>query len=473
MYKRSLLVAVISGLSLLSLLSSVQATTHSPMVENLSQAIRYQTVSHQNLDAIDYDVFLDFHRFLENTYPLVHQHLKKTVIADYSLVYIWEGKDSSIPPVLFDAHYDVVPIEPGTEEDWQHDPFAGVVAEGYLWGRGALDDKASVISTFEAVESLLVDDYEPERTLVFSFGHDEEIGGNDGAANIASYLKKQGYDFEYVVGEGGLVVNGHPLLPGNPVAMIGLAEKNYVTLTLKASGDGGHSSMPVKNNAIVNLSKALTTLHEKPFKARLVKPVADMLKEMGEHIGGINGFMMRNQWLSKPILLSVMGDEKTSQSMVRTTTAVTMVNAGIKENVISQTAEAKVNFRLLPGTSVEQLISDVKALIDDETIEIVAKGWKKGPPIADMTAPGYGHLKTAINKVLPETVVVPGMLTATTDSPHYAPVSDNIYRFHPFTLHMKLVGSIHGTNERISVDSINTALELSKSLIRSSGNPGK
>ena len=208
-----------------------------------------------------------------------------------------------------------------------------------------------------------------------------------------------------------------------------------------------------------------------PFKAELVQPVADMLQVMGEHIGGIQGFMMRNQWLSKPVLLSVMSGDKTSQSMVRTTTAVTMINAGIKENVISQKAEAKVNFRLLPGTSVEQLIKDVKTMIDDSSIVISAEDWKTSPPIADMNAPGYGQLKSAINAVLPETVVVPGMLTATTDSPHYAPVSENIYRFHPFSVDMELTGSIHGTNERISIESVNTALELSKSLIKTSGSP--
>ncbi|KEI70231.1 hypothetical protein GV64_05285 [Endozoicomonas elysicola] len=340
-----------------------------------------------------------------------------------------------------------------------------------MWGRGALDDKASVISTLEAVEPLLAEGYAPERTMVFSFGHDEEIGGRDGAANIAAYLKDQGFNFEYVVGEGGLVVNGHPMLPDSSLAMIALAEKNYVILTFKATGNGGHSSMPVNNNAIVNLSKALTTLHENPFKAELVKPVADMLKVMGEHIGGIQGFMMRNQWLSQAILLSVMSGDKTSQSMVRTTTAVTMINAGIKENVISQKAEAKVNFRLLPGTPVEQLINDVETMIDDSSIDISAEDWKTSPPIADMNAPGYRQVKSAINAVLPETVVVPGMLTATTDSPHYAPVSENIYRFHPFSVDMELTGSIHGTNERISIESINTALELSKSLIKASGSP--
>ncbi len=458
-------------LSGLLLLISLQASSESRIVDNLSKAIRYQTISHQNLNAIDYAAFLNFHQFLENTYPRVHSQLKKEVIADYSLVYIWQGNNRALPPVLFDSHYDVVPIEPGTEDDWEYAPFAGMVADGYLWGRGALDDKASVISTLEAMEALLAEGYTPERTMVFSFGHDEEIGGSDGAANIAAYLKSQGFNFEYVVGEGGLVVHGHPMLPESPLAMIALAEKNYVTLTLKASGDGGHSSMPVKNNAIVNLSRALTTLHENPFKAELVQPVADMLQVMGEHIGGIQGFMMRNQWLSKPVLLSVMSGDKTSQSMVRTTTAVTMINAGIKENVISQKAEAKVNFRLLPGTTVEQLINDVKTLIDDSSIVISAEDWKTSPPIADMNAPGYGQIKSAINAVLPETVVVPGMLTATTDSPHYAPVSENIYRFHPFSVDMELTGSIHGTNERISIESINTALELSKSLIKTSGSP--
>ncbi len=273
------------------------------------------------------------------------------------------------------------------------------------------------------------------------------------------------------MGEGGLVVTDNPMLPNKAMAMIALAEKTYVTLTLKASGDGGHSSMPVKNNAVVNLARAVTTLHENPFEPQLVSPMTDMLDVLGEEVGGLKGWMMKNQWLSAPILESIMSDDPATNPQVRSTTAVTMFDAGIKENVISQKAEAKVNFRLLPGYTPEQLLKDVTEMINDPSITIESEAWKKSPPVADIHAHGYDKVKTSIEQVLPEAVVAPGMLTATTDSPHYVGVTPNIYRFHPFTLPMSDTKSIHGTNERISIESIKTSVNLSMSLIEMVSKP--
>ena len=437
---------------------------HSAVI-NLAEAVRIPTISHQDRSIIDYPVFLQFHDFLRSRYPTVFEQLQVEVIADYSLLLTWQGRDQQLKPVLLDSHFDVVPIEPGTEDEWTHPPFDGVVADGYLWGRGAIDDKSSVIATMEALESLLKESFQPERTLIFSLAHDEEIGGRDGAANIAAHLKQQGIELEFLVGEGGLVVEDNPMMPEKAMAMIALAEKTYVTLTLKASGDGGHSSMPVKNNAVVKLAKAVTALHENPFEPQLVSPMTDMLEVLGAEVGGIQGWLMRNQWISSSLLASIMSDNPATNPQVRTTTAVTMFDAGIKENVISQKAEAKVNFRLLPGYTPEQLINDVKALIDDDSIAIESDQWKTSPPVADISGHGYQKVKSSIEAVLPEAVVAPGMLTATTDSPHYVDVAPNIYRFHPFTLPMGDTKTIHGTDERVSIRSIENSVLLSRSLI--------
>ncbi len=440
-------------------------------VEHLAEAIRIETVSQQDRNRIDYTEFRNFHEFLRTTYPLVFEQLQIEVIADYSLVMTLVGSDQNLKPVLIDSHYDVVPIEPGTEDEWTHPPFEGVIADGYLWGRGAIDDKSSVIATMEGLTKLLQQGFQPQRTLIFSLAHDEEIGGSEGAANIAQYLSDNNIELEFMVGEGGLVVTDNPMLPNKAMAMIALAEKTYVTLTLKASGDGGHSSMPVKNNAVVNLARAVTALHENPFEPELVAPMTDMLNVLGEEVGGLKGWMMKNQWLSAPILESIMSDDPATNPQVRSTTAVTMFDAGIKENVISQKAEAKVNFRLLPGYTPDQLLQDVTKIINDSSIAIESDAWKKSPPVADVHAHGYDKVKASIEQVLPEAVVAPGMLTATTDSPHYVGVAPNIYRFHPFTLPMSDTKSIHGTNERISLESIKTSVKLSMSLIEAVSKP--
>ncbi|WP_116368134.1 M20/M25/M40 family metallo-hydrolase [Parahaliea mediterranea] len=463
--KKRLLLATLA----LPLLATGKAGAASPAADHLAAAIRLPTISHQDRSQIDYAPFDAFLRFASQSYPAVHRQLQRDIINHYSLLFTWPGSDPALAPVLFDAHYDVVPIEPGTEGDWRHPPFSGAIADGYIWGRGALDDKASVIATLEAMEQLVSSGYQPQRTLLFSFAHDEEIGGHEGAANIASHLASNNIELAYMIAEGGIIIEDNPQLPGRPMAMINLAEKTYATLTLTARGEGGHSSMPPKNNAIVTLSRALATLQDNPFEPELTAPVRLMLATLGEQEGGLKGFLMRNPWLGKPLLLSTMAEDRGTQGLVRSTTGITMFNAGVKENVVPQVAEAKVNFRLLPGTSVEQLIERVTRLIDNPDIEISSERWKASPPTANIDGPGYGVIRRAIADTAAQALPVPGMLMATTDTPHYRELAADIYRFHPITLKMEQADSVHGTNERISVDSIERAVLLSRALITGAG----
>jgi carboxypeptidase PM20D1 len=370
-----------------------------------------------------------------------------------------------------DAHYDVVPIEPGTEDDWQQPPFAGVIADSYLWGRGAIDDKASVIATLETIEKLLSEGFQPERTMLFSFGHDEEIGGNTGAASISALIASKNIRLEYMIAEGGLIVDAYPLLDGQLMAMIALAEKTYVTLTLTAKGQGGHSSQPPKNNSIVKLSKAVIALHENPLPATLDSPVSDMLESLAPQIKGVMGFIFNNQWLTKALLANQLSKDPVNSTLVRNTTAITMFNSGIKENVVPQTAEAKVNFRLLPSTSVEQLITAVKAIINDPDIVVTANAWRNSPPIADKKNPGFKKIENSVLNVLPNAIVVPGLMTASSDTPHYANLTDNIYRFHAYTIDFNHTGTIHGTDERIAIDSVVNAVKITRELIMSASTP--
>ena len=444
---------------------NVWAQNYPSSVDNMAQALRFPTVSNQQASAIDVDAFFGFLGFLEASYPTIFSQLQIEKISKYSLLMTWLGSDQSLQPVLFDAHYDVVPIEPGTEFDWSHPPFAGVIADSYLWGRGAVDDKLAVIATLEALERLLIEGHQPNRTLLFSIVHDEEIGGNNGAAKVAQHLKDKGIQLAYMIGEGGLLIDGHPLLSDRLVAMVGLAEKTYLTLTLTTTGDGGHSSFPPENNAAVRVARAVTALHENPFDAGLEPPVTDMLASFAPYLGGVTGFLFNNQWLSESLLLWQMSKERSSNAMIRTTTAVTMFNAGIKENVVPQQASAKVNFRLLPSDTPEQVIERVTAIINDPQITISAQSWKKSPPVSSVDTQGYKAISAAIKKVFPEVVVAPSLLIATTDTGHYADLTKNIYRFHPYRMHIDDSSGIHGTNERIAVQSIIDGVAVSKSLI--------
>lgn len=438
-------------------------------IDRLAQAIRIPTVSYQKPRAIDSKAFADFINFLKSSYPKAFSELETETVNQFSMLLTWPGSDTTLRPVMFDSHYDVVPIEPGTEADWSHPPFAGNIAEGYLWGRGALDDKAAVIAYLEAIESLLEQGYRPARTLIFSFAHDEEIGGTEGAAAISALLQQRGVELEYFVGEGGVVVLGHPLLPDTPVALIGLAEKTYVTLNLTATGRGGHSSMPPQDSALAKLAKAVAAIHDNPFSPQLVSPVSDMFESLAPHVGGLKGFVFSNQWLTEALLVRQLEQDPVAASMVRTTSAVTMFNAGVKENVVPQQASAMVNFRLLPGDTVEALIARIRSLIADEDIRIEARAWRETPPVADKNAEGYRMLEGTIISHDADIVVAPSLLVATTDTGHYTPLSKNIYRFRAHTMPMADARSIHGTDERILVEGFRKAVPIVRSLLENVG----
>ncbi|MFT4615620.1 MAG: carboxypeptidase PM20D1, partial [Bacteroidia bacterium] len=321
--------------------------------ERLAEAVRFKTISYQDRTLIDYAEFTRFHSFLRESFPRVFSTLEVETVSDHSLLMRWPGADNSLEPVLFTAHMDVVPIEPGTEQDWPQPPFAGVIADGNIYGRGTLDDKQGVMGLLEATESLLAEGFAPERTLVLAFGHDEEISGRDGAVSIARLMRSRGWHFAWMVDEGGMLISDHPMLPGKTMAIINIAEKGYLTLTLVAKGQGGHSSRPPKISTIGRLSAALARLERNPFPARLVGPVRAMLESMAPHMDQPERFVFSNLWLTEGMVAKQMAESPLTQSYVRTTTALTMFNAGIKENVVPQRAEAKVNFRLLPGDTAD------------------------------------------------------------------------------------------------------------------------
>jgi carboxypeptidase PM20D1 len=168
----------------------------------LSRAIQIPTVSHEDPRKIDVNQFRTFHRFLESTYPEVHHTLDRIVINDLSLLYKWQGSEQDMKPILLLAHQDVVPVDRETANKWTHDAFSGKIADGCVWGRGALDDKGSLIAIMEAVELLLKSNFTPRRSIFLAFGHDEEIGGRQGAARIADYLMEKNIGVAFALDEG-------------------------------------------------------------------------------------------------------------------------------------------------------------------------------------------------------------------------------------------------------------------------------
>jgi carboxypeptidase PM20D1 len=249
-------------------------------LDHLGAAVRIDTTSHDDRSKTDTDRLLAFHRFLEDTFPLVHENCTREVVSDYSLLFTWEGTDSDIGPIVLMAHMDVVPVEAGTESDWTEPPFSGVDAHDHLWGRGALDDKGPLIATIEAVEHLMRSGFKPTRTILMAFGHDEEVGGSQGASVVAATLRERGIAPWFVIDEGGFVVDELPLLSAEPVALIKVAEKGYANVTLTARGEGGHSSMPPESTAVGAIGRAIHQIERNPMPPR-VSVLADMFRALG------------------------------------------------------------------------------------------------------------------------------------------------------------------------------------------------
>ncbi len=432
-------------------------------VLRLARAISLPTVSSLS-DAQERNrQFATFQQFLADAFPNLHTTLRRETFNDFALLYTWQGTDSELKPLLLLSHQDVVPIEPGTESDWIHPPFSGAVDGGYVWGRGAWDDKSTLMASLEAIEMLVGQGVAPRRSVMLSFGHDEEIGGRAGAAVIAAELQRRGLQFELILDEGG-TIRAPGLMPGIDVAaaMVAIAEKGYLTLKLTARDSGGHSSMPPPITAVGRVSRAVNRLQDNPLPARLNPPVREMFKVLGPHMPLQQRAILANLWLFESIWVRQLTASRATNAAVRTTTAPTMLRAGVKENVLPQAAEAIVNFRIVPNESSASVIAAVKDIIDDSLVEVDEVGSISSEPsrVTSVDSNAYRELSKTIRQVRPDAVVAPSLLYGATDSRHYGALSENVVRFTPITVGSDDFGRIHGTNERISVTDYENAVRF-------------
>lgn len=422
-------------------------------VERLAEALRFPTVFPETPGGTDLRPFRELHDFLAMAYPNVHRALAREVVNGGSLLYTWTGADPARKPILLLAHLDVVPVETATQAQWVHPPFSGAVADGFIWGRGALDNKASVLGILEAVEHLLIAGFRPARTVYLAFGHDEELGGAQGAAHIAALLRARAVTAEFLLDEG--LVVGQGLIPGVavPVAMIGTAEKGFVTLELTARGAGGHASMPPASTATGRLARAIERLEAQPMPARLVPPVRELLEAAGRYMPLGRRLVFANLWLFERLVLRRLANAPGTNAAIRTTAAVTVLRAGEKDNALPTEARALVNLRILPGESLSEVTARVSEVVEDPAIAVAPQLAFEPSPVASTGSRGYRLLAATIREVFPDAVVAPGLMVAGTDSRRYRQVAEAAYRFLPLRLGPEGVSRLHGVNERIAVGS--------------------
>jgi carboxypeptidase PM20D1 len=436
--------------------------------ERLAGGIKFKTISNQDRNDFDVAAFEGYHAYLEKTYPKVHKVMKKEKLGDprsYSLLYTWEGKNLDLPPVLFYAHMDVVPVPDDTLAKWSVDPFAGTISDGYIWGRGVLDDKGQLQGMLEAAEMKIQEGWQPSRTIYFLFGQDEEVGGPEGAEHVAKVFKERGITkFAYVADESYMLVPGiFPGIPGN-TALIGIAQKGYLSLELSIEGQGGHSSEPPVQSIIGILSEAIVKLEKAQFPYRIDPAIRAQYRYLGPEMDkdkqpmfaavafGKDGNMtdLEKQFIEE------MAKSPFTQASIRTSMATTMFNAGIKDNVLPNSASAVVNFRNMAGDTVESIIEHVKKAINDDRISIKdISASINASSMADPYGDAYKMTEKTIRQIWGNDLIVAPVYVSGGSDGKWFMTSDfdaPVYGFRAIQVeNMEETKGFHGINERILV----------------------
>lgn len=446
-------------------------------IKRLSAAVQIPTVSTVNYEDTDFAPFDQFKQFLQNSYPTVYQAMDTTTINKYGLVFHWKGKDASKKPILFLSHYDVVPINnydfanpmpypkplfdlTGKEEQmtayqnaWSYPPFSGAVTNGRIYGRGTLDMKSMLIGILEAAEQLIAKGYQPEQDIYFAFGHDEEVSGRQGALKIAAYFKEQNLSFDAVYDEGGFITTPGSVLStiDKSIALVGVAEKGFLTLEITVNGTGGHSSMPPEKGSLVLASEIIQKLNTNQMDAIITEPIEGFLQNIGLAMGYPSRVAISNQWVLGSTLLHTLESNPASNALVRTTTALTMAHSSDAPNVLSASTTITVNFRILQGNTVDQVLNHVKQQCQGYDVAYNVVSAREPSNISKTTSTVYTKLSEVISKNYPNAIVSSYLSIGGTDSYKYEIVSNNVFRFMPVELNQFEQRVIHNDNESITI----------------------
>jgi len=427
---------------------------------HLSKAIQYRTIS----DAAYYDeiAFTSFQAFLKEAFPDVFNNFEAINMGNHSLLLKWNGSNQNLKPVLFLGHIDVVPVEEVSRDLWQEDPFKGLIKGGFVWGRGAIDDKSTVIGLLEAATALIEQGFEPARSVYFAFGEDEEVGGINGAMKMAKYFRDQNISFEAIADEGTfLTKNIVPGISEKPVALIGISEKGYLSVELSCNLEGGHSSMPATETAVSVIAKAVTDLNNNPFPNRICGPVKGFIEYMGPEMPFAQKLAFSNASLLEQLIFNAYSKTGSGSAMIHTTMATTILEGGIKDNVIPGQAKATINMRILSGETIETSIAHLKKTIGDDRVEIkIIDGAANPSAVSNYESEAFASLGMAVKDVYPDALITPFLMLGATDSRHYEGLSENIYKFMPVLFESEDLARFHGVNERISIENYKKAIQI-------------
>ncbi|WP_433725334.1 M20/M25/M40 family metallo-hydrolase [Nocardia sp. CA-129566] len=419
---------------------------------------RYGTLVTDDSDA----EFIRLAAHLERSFPLVHAELELRRFG-HSRLYRWPGVEPDKVSAILLAHQDVVPVD--EPRRWTHPPFAGVVDDEFIWGRGAIDDKSRLIAILEAVESALAAGLRPRHTIYLAFGHDEEVFGDDGAVRMAQWLRESGVHADLLLDEGGVILDGVADGVDRPVASIMVGEKGYATVRLSVSAVGGHSSMPGAQTAVGRIARAVGRVQDHPMPLRMTPVVADMVARLRRVMPDYRRRLLAFAGVAAPVITRVLAARPQTEALVRTTTAPTVIRGGVKPNVLPQQAEALVNFRILPGDSVAAVLEHCRKVVRDAGVRIELVGMTSEPSADRPPGPAFDLIADLAEAVVPDIAVTSGIVPGATDSRHYDDLATTRCNFAPIVLTQADVETIHGTDERISLVNYARLIEFNRRLI--------
>lgn len=418
---------------------------------HLSEAVRFPTISHEDPTEDDDAAFIGQRAWIERTYPDFSSKARRE-LAGGALLYTWPGSDPKLPPIVLMAHQDVVPVDPATAGLWRHPPFGGDIADGAVWGRGAMDDKGSLIAILEALETLAERGFRPSRTILVVSGDHEETNGG-GVPEIARRLVKRDVHALFVLDEGLAIIENAPVV-GRPVALIGVAEKGYATLKATAVGQGGHSSMPPKDTAATALARAVVRIADDPFPLSLREPTSDMLTALAPHAPWLTRFILANAWLFRPLIIDEVAATPAGAASLRTTLAPTMLQGSPKDNVLPTTAIGRINYRLLPGDTTRGVMARAEAATKGLDVKLAFEGDATEPTRPSSPRSGGFRVIAALVKDMEGAPSAPALMTGATDSRRLSGVTADIFTFSFARYRTSDFEMFHGVNERVSLDNL-------------------
>ncbi len=429
--------------------------------QNLARAVQFRTITLAPGDPRpgQEGEWLALQDWLVETYPAAHTAMTRELVpGTLTLLYTWPGSVAALKPILLMAHQDVVPVNIGTEGDWTAPPFSGEIVDGYVYGRGTIDDKGSLVALMEAAEALAQSGFRPQRSIYFLFGHDEEVSGSGAEAGVA-LLAARGVEPEMALDEGFMIVDPSPLT-GKPMGFIGIAEKGYLTLEIIATGAGGHSSTPPRDSAAVRLARAITALDDNQMKADFSKPpVSDLFRSAGPDMPFAQRMAFANLWLFEGMVDDQLAAIPAGNAMIRTTTAPTMLAGSAKENVLAQRASAMVNFRIHPNDTEDDVMAHVRGVtagIEGIEIRTGTEGIRGAgaSPVSPTDNRAYAVLASVAEASSNGAPAAPGLVLGATDGRYATAITPNVYRFAPAVMSPEDLTGFHGTDERLSVENM-------------------